>query len=252
MEVHHHTQAHAKKNWKTYFWEFLMLFLAVFCGFLAENFREHQVEHQREKQYIVSMLRELEADTAQLKIVLKDSVRVTGIDSMVRYINTNSFESLDTRWLYYFKRKYLSNVNFMSYSNNTLSQLKNAGNMRLIRKRNVVDSLNRLDNLIRESEEQADFVLSQFQHHALLGNEIFNEWFYLDSGIKIHVFNAELILNRPIAPPLLTKEQNQLIKYANAASGWGGLVSNYNRMLLINYNFSSQLINFLKKEYNIR
>jgi hypothetical protein len=44
---------------------------AVFCGFLAENFREHQVEHQREKQYIISMLRELEADTAQLKIVLK-------------------------------------------------------------------------------------------------------------------------------------------------------------------------------------
>jgi dihydroorotase len=93
MEVHHHTQAHAKKNWKTYFWEFLMLFLAVFCGFLAENFREHQVEHQREKQYIVSMLKELEADTAQLKIVLKDSVRVTGIDSMVRYINTNRFEA---------------------------------------------------------------------------------------------------------------------------------------------------------------
>ena len=36
MEVHHHTHAsHGKKNWKNYFWEFLMLFLAVFCGFLA-------------------------------------------------------------------------------------------------------------------------------------------------------------------------------------------------------------------------
>jgi hypothetical protein len=34
MEVHHHTHAsHGKKNWKSYFWEFLMLFLAVFCGF---------------------------------------------------------------------------------------------------------------------------------------------------------------------------------------------------------------------------
>ena len=41
MEVHHHTHPdshrdHGKKNWKTYFWEFLMLFLAVFCSFLAE------------------------------------------------------------------------------------------------------------------------------------------------------------------------------------------------------------------------
>ena len=85
-----------------------------------------------------------------------------------------------------------------------------------------------------------------------LETKFFNEWFYLDSGKKIHVSNAELILNRPIAPPLLTKEQNELIKYANMASGWGGLVSNYNRMLLINYNFSSQLINFLKKEYNLK
>jgi hypothetical protein len=41
MEVHHHAHdpaaPHHKKNWKSYFWEFLMLFLAVFCGFLAEQ-----------------------------------------------------------------------------------------------------------------------------------------------------------------------------------------------------------------------
>ena len=28
-----------------------MLFLAVFCGFLAENFREHLVERRQEKEY---------------------------------------------------------------------------------------------------------------------------------------------------------------------------------------------------------
>jgi hypothetical protein len=47
MEVHHHSQipapeTHAQgSKWTHYFWEFLMLFLAVFCGFLAENIREH-------------------------------------------------------------------------------------------------------------------------------------------------------------------------------------------------------------------
>jgi hypothetical protein len=46
MEVHAHTHT-ARKKWTHYFWEFLMLFLAVFCGFLAENYREHYVEHQR-------------------------------------------------------------------------------------------------------------------------------------------------------------------------------------------------------------
>jgi hypothetical protein len=48
MEVHHHAHT-ARKKWTHYFWEFLMLFLAVFAGFLAENQREHIVEHQRKK-----------------------------------------------------------------------------------------------------------------------------------------------------------------------------------------------------------
>jgi len=51
MEVHAHTQT-ARKKWTHYFWEFLMLFLAVFCGFLAEYKLEHIIEHQREEQYI--------------------------------------------------------------------------------------------------------------------------------------------------------------------------------------------------------
>ena len=55
MEVHAHTHT-ARKKWTHYFWEFLMLFFAVFCGFLAENQREHLIEHKREKVYMVSML----------------------------------------------------------------------------------------------------------------------------------------------------------------------------------------------------
>ena len=39
MEVHHHAHTpdshRDKKKWTHYFWEFLMLFLAVFCGFFS-------------------------------------------------------------------------------------------------------------------------------------------------------------------------------------------------------------------------
>jgi len=62
MEVHAHTHTERKK-WTHYFWEFLMLFLAVFCGFLAENWREHYVEHQREKQFAKQILADLRADS---------------------------------------------------------------------------------------------------------------------------------------------------------------------------------------------
>jgi hypothetical protein len=59
MEVHAHSHNHGKKNWKAYFWEFLMLFLAVFCGFLAEYQLEHKIEKDRELQYIRSLYEDL-------------------------------------------------------------------------------------------------------------------------------------------------------------------------------------------------
>ena len=65
METHaHHIHKAPGHGWKHYFFEFLMLFLAVFCGFLAENFRENKVEHQREKQFVRHLLADLRADSA--------------------------------------------------------------------------------------------------------------------------------------------------------------------------------------------
>ena len=64
MEVHHHT--HHPKRWKEYFWEFFMLFLAVFCGFLAELQLEHYIENQREKQFMVTLIEDLKSDSVVL------------------------------------------------------------------------------------------------------------------------------------------------------------------------------------------
>lgn len=48
MEVHHHPDLHHKpKKRKEYFLEFLMIFLAVTMGFIAENVREHFAEEKQ-------------------------------------------------------------------------------------------------------------------------------------------------------------------------------------------------------------
>src|SRR5664279_2153560 len=66
MEVHHHPDLHHKpKKWKEYFLEFLMIFLAVTLGFIAENIREHISDRSKEKEYIESMLQDLKSDTAK-------------------------------------------------------------------------------------------------------------------------------------------------------------------------------------------
>ena len=65
MEVHAHTHT-PRKKWTHYFWEFLMLFLAVTLGFFVENQREHFIEHQRAKHFAASLYDDLHADTAEI------------------------------------------------------------------------------------------------------------------------------------------------------------------------------------------
>ena len=83
MEVHSHTHtadpdSHwGRKKWTHYLWEFLMLFLAVFCGFLAENIRENELERHREKEYIRSLVKDLQYDD-------DDSLRKRFIRSVTR------------------------------------------------------------------------------------------------------------------------------------------------------------------------
>lgn len=60
-----------------------MLFLAVFCGFLAENEREHMVEHRRERQYMMTMIEDLASDSFLLNATVKSWADVNrSIDSV--------------------------------------------------------------------------------------------------------------------------------------------------------------------------
>ena len=86
MEVHAHSHT-ARKKWTHYFWEFLMLFLAVFCGFLAEYQLEHKIEKNREKQFMASMIEDLKADTSTISILNQQRYgRIQMYDSLSRFI----------------------------------------------------------------------------------------------------------------------------------------------------------------------
>ncbi len=67
MEVHHSHKNHGKKNWKEHITEFFMLFLAVSLGFLAENYREHQIEIHRGEIYLSELVTDLKNDSTSLE-----------------------------------------------------------------------------------------------------------------------------------------------------------------------------------------
>lgn len=118
-----------------------MLFLAVFCGFLAEYQLEHVIENSREKQFMISLAEDLESDTAELKKALKVCESVSQYtDSVLIFLSTYEIgKELPVHFDNIIgtagQRQNLINTD------RTSIQLKNSGSMRLIRKENVSNAI---------------------------------------------------------------------------------------------------------------
>ena len=251
MEVHHHAHhGHEKKNWKNYFWEFLMLFLAVFCGFFAEWQLEHTIEHSREKEFIVSIVKELENDEKQINEVLKDTVRNNKLDLFINsLLNIDNNENNP-------KTAYLLQLNIASYdvmafNRSTISQLKNGGNMRLIRNRAVVDSINHLDNLIDNMEGQInsyDYDVITNMHTMA---KIFDvRYYYKFKNAKTKLSFPEFLKQQSEVNYLSTDEKLRIEFAAQVRFQKGGF-DNYIGMLKHYQATSRRMAVFFKKEYHL-
>ncbi len=175
MEVHKHPHhVTHKKKWTEYFLEFLMLFLAVFLGFIAENFREHQVEQNRENQYMQSFVYDLRNDTANLNFGFpRKDQRINAIDSIFLFFEVNR----DVKILpgIVFRNIRRSTWDRLYWRNSTtIDQLKNAGGMRLIRKKNVADSIAAYDWQWQRAEYWKESYSIYQEKEEDLANKIFN------------------------------------------------------------------------------
>jgi len=91
MEVHAHTHAHGKKTWKSYFWEFLMLFLAVACGFFAEYQLEHKIERDRANQFLQSMLVDVRTNIKNLdSLISQDNIIIANHTALINWLLDDS------------------------------------------------------------------------------------------------------------------------------------------------------------------
>ena len=152
MEVQHHAHT-ARKKWTHYFWEFLMLFLAVFCGFLAEYQLEHKIEKDREKQFMQTMAEDLKTDSARLnRLIRLRKSRIRELDTLFHLIASDEYLSNGRKVYELYEFPYWDILRFFP-SDRTMQQLKNGGNMRLIRKKNVSNALMKYDVTVRNYKE---------------------------------------------------------------------------------------------------
>ncbi|HVE61755.1 MAG TPA: hypothetical protein VNA26_08045 [Chitinophagaceae bacterium] len=250
MEVHHHGHVHEKKKWKEYLFQFLMLFLAVFCGFLAEYQLEHVIENSREKQFMESMVADLEKDVVLLenesKIVTQQYKK---LDSLTEIIYGGNLNEVNVRSMYELQRMYLSPQQ-LRLINRTELQLKNAGGMRLIRNRQVTDSLINywtLSELLYETRYQINLHRDKAKDisFAIFNNKYYHHKVGFNLGNPLDPIMGE--------PELMTKDPNVLNEFANRVSHMADLLKfNYTQRRIDRQRGNAKrLIELIKKDYKL-
>jgi len=227
-----------------------MLFLAVFCGFLAENQREHFVEHNREKKFIETLLEDLTKDTIDFQSNITSWEKmISRIDTIKQELNKSPAERNPV--LLYRHIAYMTSSSSFLYHDRTISQLKNAGNFRLIQNKTIADSLvdydTRIVNFLTDVESQHK---EERSHLLLLQNQLFNSDFYilrsrpkqLDSVIK----------QKPAVFDIRKNKDDIVFEYSN----WLNI---YKRTTQLKISTQSQMLqmaaNLLmlaKKEYHLK
>ncbi|MBK7561221.1 MAG: hypothetical protein WAT34_04310 [Chitinophagaceae bacterium] len=131
MEVHAHAHT-PRQKWTHYLWEFLMLFLAVFCGFLAENFREHKVEQHRAKELAISFYDELKRDSVTIQTIQKNRLkRDSALTYLKSYFQDSSIINCSKTFSVNFNYAFIVFAsNIFEPKDAILDQLKNSGSLR--------------------------------------------------------------------------------------------------------------------------
>jgi hypothetical protein len=148
MEVHHHPDLHhRKKQWREYFLEFLMIFLAVTMGFIAENIRESIGDHSKEKEYVVSIKKDLEEDTSGINGFLPALYsRINRTDTLIKLLQT-SLNTSRGNDLYYYARISTKMRSFETAAT-TLTELSNSGNFRLLTNQDLTKGIIKYQKII--------------------------------------------------------------------------------------------------------
>ena len=233
---HHSSRQRApKKRAWNYLFEFLMLFLAVFCGFIAENWRERLSEHQREEEYIHSLVEDIKSDTLQSGKILTQLRRINaGIDSVLTLLSSPEIME-NSNEAYRLWSKSLGLEVFVS-NDRTIQQLKNSGELRLIRNKAVSDRIMEYDQTLRKY-----YVQSNLMYSALSEMTNYSELFDF----------IRLDKNENIPVPLTEQGKRSLNRaYANLQLWNKGLVGLISWLKIVDEEGKS-LIAFIQEEYHL-
>jgi len=253
MEVHHHT--HHPKKWKEYISEFLMLFFAVFLGFMSEYYLEYKAERHKEHDYLASLLTDLKMDTADMNYKMKNmTMLIDTSNALSSLLSKNDFSKIDAYQIYNNAIFLETKDCFLQFANGTIDQLRNAGGFRLILDNEINNKIK--DYIIDQGRLslqtelfRTEWTNSKHQKLNLLYGSVFISNWKDFSNLNITLNETALDeIKRNTGSYFLTTDNKDLIKYANSIYSQRGYLSVYKIITKLQKQKATELIKLIEKE----
>jgi len=238
---------HGRKTWKSYLFDFFMLFLAVFLGFLAQWQLELSSEHRQEREFILSLAEDLKKDTLNLNNYFRFNENIQAYCDSLQFCisRTDIFKTSNS--FYNYSRELARYARYYP-TDRTIQQLKNSGNMRLIRKWNVSNAITDYDgntkSLIELDKQLNEQIIKYIEH--------LTEFLDLQAYDKLNPSESFMAYKGKTQgnPGFITIDSKRTIQFYNEAYTLKIFllyVNYYTRDLSLN---GKQLLDLLQNEYD--
>jgi hypothetical protein len=246
MEIHHHPKHSNKpRRYTEYLFEFLVIFIAILGSFFAENIREHRIERHREKEYMMSMLLDLKAESQRLNYTVdKGTAQIKGLDSLLDIMNNKLIGNYKNKFHYY-NFKYASDYNAFISVDRTLNQLMNTGGLSIINDNAVSDGIVVYSNSIKAALNQSELLETRYQKIIEYQTDI------IDLQDIMRLKQGTSVLEMKEFPDLLTNDKKKLNAYYFTLVTFRGTIVGYLQRLKGLIEQNNLLTQLIQKDYDL-
>jgi hypothetical protein len=186
------------KQFKQYFFEGLMIFLAVVLGFLAENIREYISDQERAKDFAALLLKDLQMDTTALVVYNNYYINANNCaDTLIKLLGENEPKNIPSGKLYWYGL-FAAGSRYLVPNDATLKQLISSGSIRYFKK-NVAEEVAKYERCLRLIQNKDEQFLGIYTETRKARALLFN-FKYLEQANNIFA-----LLNKDSPQKLITE-----------------------------------------------
>ncbi len=258
MEVHAHTHT-PRKKWTHYFWEFLMLFLALTLGFFVENQREHYIENLRAKEHAKNLYKEIYADSINVQqIITNRGVKESECRYFIKYVKDSNLVMLSQRFFPAFTSALIQIQGIMFEPNDgILNQLRNSGELRYFKSSELQSEIGKLSVKIAyvRNRNDKEYSYVEFYNRPFLLKHFDFEWYeeFTKQGSIPLVQSLNQKQETPIPSRLVNADKFNRQEAENVASYYLLMLRSTRQIQYKEYaEANHRLLQLLRKEFQLK